>query len=58
MRKELDVGEEPVMEKVSVVEKLAQIMVEIAMVEKVTKMTQVIVEMALVVLEVTSVVVV
>ena len=58
MRKELDVGEEPVMKKVSVVEELAQIMVEIAMVEKVTKMAQVMVEMALVVLEVTSVVVV
>jgi hypothetical protein len=58
MRKELDVGEEPVMEKVSVVEELEQIMVEIAIVEKVTKMAQVMVEMALVVLEVTSVVVV
>jgi hypothetical protein len=45
------------MEKVLMVEELAQIMVEIAMVEKVAKMAQVMVEMTLVVLEVASVVV-
>jgi hypothetical protein len=57
VKKELDVREEPVMEKVLMVKELAQIMVEIAMVEKVAKMAQVMVEMTLVVLEVASVVV-
>jgi len=45
------------MEKVLMVKELAQIMVEIAMVEKVAKIAQVMVEMTLVVLEVASVVV-
>jgi hypothetical protein len=57
VKKELDVREEPVMEKVLMVEELAQIMVEITMVEKVAKIAQVMVEMTLVVLEVASVVV-